>query len=165
MTEALISDTMKCVVPLVMTALVTFVPLGASAEMTPSRWANSKNVRMFFDDDVLKAATEELGAAYRYEVEAAARLLADCDGLPLLAAPPEECTRSIRYFLVVFSKSEGTLPRLVLAMASSAREMRLQELTQPDGDQKRGLARWAKVQGALIGATRGRLLTLAKDGP
>lgn len=146
-------------------AFVTFTALGAGAEMTPARWANSKNVRMFFDDDALKAATDELGAAYRYEVEAVARVLADCDGLPLLSAPPEECARSISYFLVVSSRGDGALPRLILAMASAAREMRLQELAQPDADQKRGLARWPKVQGALIGATRGRLLALAKDSP
>jgi hypothetical protein len=155
---------MKRAALLITTALVTFATLDASAEMTPARWANSKNIRMFFDDDILKAATDELDAAYRYEVEAVARVLADCDGLALLPAPPDECARSISYFLVVSSKADGTLPRLILAMASSAREMRLQELAQPDGDQKRGLARWSKVQGALVTTTRSRLLTLAKDG-
>lgn len=155
---------MKRAALLITTALVTFPTLDASAEMTPARWANSKNIRMFFDDDILKAATDELDAAYRYEVEAVARVLADCDGLALLPAPSDECARSISYFLVISSKADGTLPRLILAMASSAREMRLQEFAQPDADQKRGLARWSKVQGALVTTTRSRLLTLAKDG-
>ena len=135
-----------------------------AAELTPARWAASKNVRMFFDDDVLKAATAELEEAYRYEVEAVARVLADCDGAQLLSALPEACSRSLNYFLVVISKGDGALPRLILAMSSAAREIRPQDAEQPDGDQKRALARWVKVQGALARGARSRLLELAKGG-
>jgi len=135
-----------------------------AAEMTPARWAANKNVRMFFDDDVLKAATSELDLAYRYEVEAVARVLADCDGAQLLPTLPEACSRSLNYFLVVISRSDGALPRLILAMSSAAREIRPQESDQLDGDQKRALARWIKVQGALANSARSRLLELAKGG-
>jgi len=135
-----------------------------AAELTPARWAASKNVRMFFDDDVLKAATAEIDAAYRYEVEAMARVLADCDGAQLLSALPEACSRSLNYFLVVVSKGDGALPRLILAMSSAAREFRPQDSTQLDADQKRALARWVKVQGALANGARSRLLELAKEG-
>jgi hypothetical protein len=145
-------------------ALLIGSAAGVSAEQTPARWAASKNVRMFFDDDVLKAATAELDLAYRYEVEAVARVLADCDGIQLLSTPPEACSRSLNYFLVVISKGDGALPRLILAMSSAAREFRPQESTQPDADQKRALARWVKVQAALAAAARGRLLELAKAG-
>ena len=135
-----------------------------AAELTPARWAASKNVRMFFDDDVLKAATTELDLAYRYEVEAVARVLADCDGAQLLSTLPEACARSLNYFLVVISKGDGALPRLILAMSAAAREIRPQELQQPDAEQKRALARWVKVQGALANGARSRLLELAKAG-
>jgi hypothetical protein len=134
-----------------------------AAEQTPARWAGSKNVRMFFDDDVLKAATAELEQAYRYEVEAVARVLADCDGAQLLSTLPEACSRSLNYFLVVVSKGDGALPRLILAMSSAAREFRPQDSTQLDKDQKRALARWVKVQGALANGARSRLLELAKE--
>lgn len=136
----------------------------AAAEMTPARWAASKNMRMFFDDDVLKAATAELEGAYRYEVEAVARVLADCDGAQSLSILPEACSRSLNYFLVVVSKGDGALPRLILAMSSAAREFRPQDATQLDADQKRALARWVKVQGALANGARSRLLDLAKVG-
>jgi len=145
-------------------ALFALSTANADAEQTPARWAASKNVRMFFDDDVLKAATAELDLAYRYEVEAVARVLADCDGAQLLSIPPEACSRSLNYFLVIISKSDGALPRLILAMNSAAREIRPQESEQPDGDQKRALARWVKVQGALANGARSRLLELAKAG-
>lgn len=136
----------------------------AAAEMTPARWAASKNMRMFFDDDVLKAATSELEGAYRYEVEAVARVIADCDGAQSLSMLPEACSRSLNYFLVVVSKGDGALPRLLLAMSSAAREFRPQDASQLDADQKRALARWVKVQGALANGARGRLLDLAKMG-
>jgi hypothetical protein len=135
-----------------------------AAEMTPARWASSKNMRMFFDDDVLKAATAEIEGAYRYEVEAVARVLADCDGAQSLSIPPEACSRSLNYFLVVISKGDGALPRLILAMSSAAREFRPRDSTDLDADQKRALARWAKVQGALANGARSRLLDLAKIG-
>ena len=149
---------------MLVSALLAWSTVEAAAEMTPARWAASKNVRMFFDDDVLKAATAELDAAYRYEVEAMARVLADCDGAQLLSILPEACTRSLNYFLVVISRSDGALPRLILAMSSAAREVRPQESEQPDGDQKRALARWVKVQSALANGARSRLLELAKSG-
>ncbi len=149
---------------LLASALLLGSAAGAAAEMTPARWAASKNVRMFFDDDVLKAATAELEVAYRYETEAVARVLADCDGVQLLSVAPEACARSVNYFLVVLSKTDGTLPRLILAMNAAARETRPQETEQPDGDQKRALARWVKVQGALANGVRARLLELAKAG-
>ena len=82
----------------------------AAAEMTPARWASSKNMRMFFDDDVLKAATAEIEGAYRYEVEAMARVIADCDGAQSLPIPPEACSRSLNYFLVVVSKGGRRSP-------------------------------------------------------
>jgi hypothetical protein len=135
-----------------------------AAEQTPARWAASKNVRMFFDDDVLKAATAEIDLAYRYEVEAVARVIADCDGAQMLSILPEACSRSVNYFLVVIAKSDGALPRLILAMNSAARETRPQDTDQLDNDQKRALARWVKVQGALANAARSRLLELAKEG-
>jgi hypothetical protein len=138
--------------------------VGAAAEQTPARWAGSKNARMFFDDDPLKAATDEIGAAYRYEVEAFARVLADCDISQLVSGTSETCTRSFNYFLVVTPKSDGAVPRLLLAMGSAAREMRLQDNAQQDADQKRAFARWVKVQAALGNAARSRLLALAKDG-
>jgi hypothetical protein len=145
-------------------ALLAWSAVQAAAEQTPKRWAASKNVRMFFDDDVLKAATAELEAAYRYEVEAVARVLADCDGAQFGSTLPEACSRSLNYFLVVVSKGDGALPRLVLAMSSAAREFRLQDSAKLDADQKRALARWVKVQGALANGARGRLLELAKEG-
>lgn len=148
--------------------LVSALLMGAAAqvaaEQTPARWAASKNVRMFFDDDVLAAATTELDQAYRYEVEAVAHVLADCDGAQLLSNLPESCARSLNYFLVVISKGDGTLPRLILAIYSAAREFRPQDSGQPDADQKRALGRWLKVQGALANAARSRLLELAKEG-
>src|SRR4051812_33025210 len=104
-------------------ALLAWPAVDAVAEQTPARLAGSKNVRMFFDDDVLKAATTELDLAYRYEVDAVARVLADCDGAQLLSILPEACARSLNYFLVVISKSDGALPRLILAMSASAREI------------------------------------------
>ena len=149
---------------IVISALLAMSALEASAEQTPARWAGSKNVRMFFDDDVLKAATAELDLAYRYEVEAVARVLADCDGAQLLSTVPEACSRSVNYFLVIISKSDGALPRLILAMNSAAREIRPQETDQPDGDQRRALARWVKVQSALANGARSRLLELARAG-
>jgi hypothetical protein len=144
--------------------LLAWSAVEAAAEQTPARWAASKNVRMFFDDDVLKAATAELDLAYRYEVEAMAHVLADCDGAQLLSTLPEACSRSLNYFLVVISKSDGALPRLILAMSAAAREFRPQDSTQLDADQKRALARWVKVQGALANGARSRLLELAKEG-
>jgi hypothetical protein len=149
---------------LLVSALLVGSTVEVAAEQTPARWAASKNVRMFFDDDVLKAATAELDLAYRYEVEAVARVLADCDGAQLLSILPEACSRSLNYFLVVIAKSDGALPRLILAMISAARETRPQETDQPDNDQKRALARWVKVQGALANGARSRLLELAKEG-
>jgi hypothetical protein len=149
---------------MLVSALLAWSAAEAAAEQTPARWAASKNVRMFFDDDVLKAATAELDVAYRYEVEAVARVLADCDGAQLLSIMPEACARSLNYFLVVISKSDGALPRLILAMSAAAREIRPQESTQPDGDQKRALARWVKVQSALANGARARLLELARSG-
>jgi hypothetical protein len=151
---------------LVLLACALFVgsTVEVAAEQTPARWAASKNVRMFFDDDVLKAATAELDLAYRYEVEAVARVLADCDGAQLLSTLPEACSRSLNYFLVVIAKSDGPLPRLILAMSSAARETRPQDADQLDNDQKRALARWVKVQGALANGARNRLLELAKEG-
>jgi hypothetical protein len=154
---------MKRLVVLV-SALLAWSPVAATAEQTPARWAASKNVRMFFDDDVLKAATADLDLAYRYEVEAVARVIADCDGAQFLSTLPESCARSLNYFLVVISKGDGPLPRLILAMISAAREIRPQETDQPDADQKRALARWVKVQGALANGARSRLLELAKGG-
>jgi len=145
-------------------ALLAWSAVEAAAELTPARWAASKNVRMFFDDDVLKAATAELDLAYRYEVEAVAHVLADCDGAQVMSTMPEACTRSLNYFLVVISKGDGALPRLILAMSSAAREIRPQDTEQPDADQKRALARWVKVQGALARGARSRLLELAKGG-
>lgn len=136
----------------------------AAAEMTPARWASSKNMRIFFDDDVLKAATAEIEEAYRHEVEATARVIADCDGAQSLPIPPEACSRSLNYFLIVISKADGALPRLILAMSSAAREFRRQDLSELDADQKRAVARWAKVQGALANGARSRLLDLAKIG-
>jgi hypothetical protein len=149
---------------LLASALLLGFAADATAEMTPARWAANKNMRMFFDDDVLKAATAEIDAAYRYEVEAMVHVLADCDGTQLLPTQPEACPRSINYFLVVISKGDGTLPRLILAMNSAAREFRPQDSNQPDGAQKRALARWVKVQGALANSARSRLLELAKEG-
>jgi hypothetical protein len=49
-------------------------------------------------------------------------------------------------------------------MSSAAREFRPQDSTQLDADQKRALARWVKVQGALANGARSRLLELAKEG-
>jgi hypothetical protein len=149
---------------LLVCALFMGATVEAAAEQTPARWAASKNVRMFFDDDVLKAATAELDLAYRYEVEAVARVLADCDGVQLMSTPPEACSRSLNYFLVVVAKIDGPLPRLILAMSSAARETRPQDAEQLDSDQKRALARWVKVQGALANGARSRLLELAKEG-
>lgn len=145
-------------------ALLASFAVAAAAEQTPARWASSKNMRMFFDDDVLKAATAELDLAYRYEVEAMARVLADCDGAQMLETLPEACARSLNYFLVVISKGDGPLPRLILAMSAAAREFRPQDSNQLDADQKRALARWVKVQGALANGARSRLLELAKEG-
>jgi hypothetical protein len=149
---------------MLVSALLLGTAVETAAEQTPARWAASKNVRMFFDDDVLNAATAELDLAYRYEVEAVAHVLADCDGTQLLSIMPEACSRSLNYFLVVISKSDGALPRLILAMSSAAREFRPQDSTQLDADQKRALARWVKVQGALANGARSRLLELAKAG-
>lgn len=130
----------------------------------PVRFANSRNVKLFFDDALLKSATTEVEGAHRYEAEALARVIADCDVAPIMAVTPEYCARSINYFLVVNSTSNGALPRLIMAMGVAAREMRLGDMTvQDDADQKRAMARWAKVQGALAGAARGRLQALAKE--
>jgi hypothetical protein len=143
------------------------VSLGAEAAsaQAPVRFANSRNVKLFFDDALLKAATTEIESAHRYETEALARVVADCDVAPIMAVTPEYCARSINYFLVVNSTGNNALPRLIMAMGVAAREMRLGDMTaQNDSDQKLALARWAKVQGALAGAARGRLQALAKEG-
>ena len=129
----------------------------------PARFANSRNVKLFFDDELLKAARTELESAYLYEAEALARVIADCDVSPIMAVTPESCARSINYFLVVNSPGNGALPRLIMAMGVAAREMRLHEAGTDDPDQKRAFARWAKVQGELAGAARSRMQALSKE--
>ena len=136
------------------------VPAGAQA---PARFANSRNVKLFFDDELLKVARTELENAHLYEAEALARVIADCDVAPIMAVTPESCARSVNYFLVVNSPGNGALPRLIMAMGVAAREMRLHEVGQDDPDQKRAFARWAKVQGELAGAARARLQALSKE--
>jgi hypothetical protein len=138
------------------------IAVPASAQV-PARFANSKNVKLFFDDELLKAARTELESAHLYEAEALARVIADCDVAPIMAVTPEACARSVNYFLVVNSPGNGALPRLIMAMGVAAREMRLHEAGADDPDQKRAFARWAKVQGELAGAARGRLQALSKD--
>ena len=138
--------------------------ISAASAQVPPRFASNKNVKLFFDDELLKASTHEIEGAYRHEVEAIAHVVADCDAAPLMPVTPEVCARAINYFLVVNSQENRALPRLVTAMGAAAREMRLSESGQPDKDQAQAMARWVKVQGALANAARDRLLALAKDG-
>jgi len=146
-------------------ALAAVVAAGAADAQAPVRTANSKNVNLFFDDELLKAATSEIEQAQRYEAEALAHLLADCDVAPLMAEVTEVCARAINYFLVVNPPHNTALPRLILAMVAAGRELRLHGAGSDDASQKRAFERWPKIQAALAHAVRGRLQALARDRP
>jgi hypothetical protein len=145
--------------------LAAVVPAGSADAQAPVRTANSKNVALFFDDELLKAATSEIEQAQRYETEALAHLLADCDVAPLMAEVPEVCARAINYFLVVNPPHNTALPRLILAMVAAGRELRTHSAGGDDASQRRAFERWPKIQSELAQAVRGRLQALARDRP
>jgi hypothetical protein len=150
-------------VPAFLAVLAILVASGAAEAQTPVRSANSKNVKLFFDDELLKAATSELEQAQRYEAEALARVLADCDVSPLMSEATDACSRAINYFLVVNAATNTALPRLIMAMVAAGRELRPHGTGTDEAGQKRAFERWGKIQAALAGAVRGRLQALAKD--
>lgn len=142
---------------------VALLSAGTADAQSPVRSANSRNVKLFFDDELLKAATGELELARRYEAEALAHVLADCDVVPLMAETPDECTRAINYFLVVNAPANTALPRLLMAMHAAAREIRPRGPGTDESVQKRAFERWARINTELAAAARGRLQALARD--